>query len=306
MSAVRKELKDTRLEFEKMRQEMRKTSARVEDISNQVFILQDQVDSNHIEIRKRPGASISHFGETDGVPPENPSHRNPAGADQETAMDGNTRGDAQYQAADEVDDYESHDTTTVPRRLRVVKVRPEHDDYEEYEVEGTRESIRLDERNLGGSAVSDLPTDVPIRDPGRIPPGPSPSVRRRSPAARPIQEYRAAYALYLEGKWAEAQERFERFARAYPNHDYADNAVFWVGQCQYHRKQFQEAAATYRKVLRRYPRGNKAPDALVKLGMTYWKLGRHNEARSILVQVMEIYPDTRVARLAASVLKQLR
>lgn len=306
---MRKELKDTRSEFEKMRREMRRASAQMEDISNQVFILQDRVDSNHIEIRKRPGTSVAQFGERQGgrvvSTSEETASGNPLIGDEETATAEIERDEADYRPEDGLDDSDPYDTVA-PRRLRVVKVDPGREDSGRSNQGETRESIRLDERNLGGSAVSDLPTEVTIQDPGRIPPGPVPPVKRRSPAAGPIKEYRAAYALYLEGKWGEAQQGFERFARAYPNHDYADNAVFWTGQCQYHRKQYREAAATYRKVLRRYPRGNKAPDALVKLGMTYGKLGRNNEARSILVQVMEIYPDTRVAQLATNVLKQLR
>jgi len=337
MSAVRKELKSTRADFEKLRREVRRTSANVEDVSNQVFILQDRVDSNRTELQRRPGSATAAHGAASAVEKSENSEGTKVSLKLEGSSKGSGGGDTkgkvgskgsdektgsdrsrEVATGEDPEDFEHYDTEP-PRRLRVVKVRPDEGDDEFGEGRGTgdggeRRSIKLDERALGGSSTGDLPTNVPLRAPDRIPVAPVPSrsrsgLRSRSrgvPDAKPIRAYRRAYALYLEGKYTEAQKMFESFARSYPKHDYADNAVFWRGQCQYQRKQYKAAVSSFREVLRRYPRGNKAADALLKLGMSYWKQGQNQQAKSLMVQVVEIYPNSRVAKLAGGVLEKLR
>ncbi len=144
MSAVRKELKSTRAEFEKLQREVRRTSASVEDVSNQVFILQDRVDSNRTELQRRPGSSTAAQGGASEV--EKAEHgegtkvslklegssKRPGGGGESNGKVGSKGSDEkssrgrsrQVAAGEDAEDFEHYDTEP-PRRLRVVKVRPD-------------------------------------------------------------------------------------------------------------------------------------------------------------------------------------
>ena len=322
VSAMQREVKTANAEMKKLRRELRKTTSRVEELSNQVFILQDRVDSNRMQLKRRPkayaegggkeGRSKGQGSKKEGSKAVAQAARGSGHATNEGGASGDRRtGGGGEEGASE--DPEDAGDSEPPRRLKVVRLRPgarrRHSRARRGSRRGERRGkrrrvIKLDQRSLGRGEGS-VPTHVSIKEP-RLPVVPVPSPSGGIPASGPIQRYRAAYSLYLKGKYTQAQKRFHAFARSYPNHDYADNAVFWKGQCLYRSKKYAAAAGVFRQVLKRYPSGNKAPDALLKLGMSYSRLGRKSQARTVLVQVVEIYPNTRVARLAAGALRKLR
>jgi tol-pal system protein YbgF len=111
-------------------------------------------------------------------------------------------------------------------------------------------------------------------------------------------EYRAAVELVRAGKHAEAQSALRAFLKAYPRHDYADNAQYWLGEDFYAQKDFTHALAEFRATIETYPRGNKVPDALLKVGYCYQALGQPDKARAVLEQVVTLYPKSEPAALA--------
>jgi TolA-binding protein len=46
-------------------------------------------------------------------------------------------------------------------------------------------------------------------------------------------EYNKAFALFEQEKNAEAIALFEKFVKKYPDHPYADNAVYWIGEAYF-------------------------------------------------------------------------
>jgi tol-pal system protein YbgF len=124
-------------------------------------------------------------------------------------------------------------------------------------------------------------------------------VRGGRPAAGdPREEYQRFYAALAAGNHAYAVTGFRHFVARYPDHDFADNAQYWLGESYYDQKDYKSAAAEFKRVVDRYPRGNKVADALLKLGYCHAALGRDDEARAVLRQVVERYPKTAPARLA--------
>lgn len=112
-------------------------------------------------------------------------------------------------------------------------------------------------------------------------------------------EYRAAVELVRSGKTEEAITALRAFLRAYPRHDYADNAQYWLGEAYYAVKDYQHALVEFRATIETYPRGNKVPDALLKVGYCYQALGQADKARAVLEQVVNLYPKSEPAALAA-------
>ncbi|MEX1369153.1 MAG: tol-pal system protein YbgF, partial [Nannocystaceae bacterium] len=120
-----------------------------------------------------------------------------------------------------------------------------------------------------------------------------------------IGEYEAAMAVYKSGQVERAETAFDRFARQYPSHDYADNALYWKGEAAYDQAHFADALAAFTDVVERYGGGNKAPDALLKIGLCYRQLGDEPNARDVLSELIAAYPGERASDIARVKLVEL-
>ncbi|MCA9711882.1 MAG: tol-pal system protein YbgF, partial [Myxococcales bacterium] len=110
--------------------------------------------------------------------------------------------------------------------------------------------------------------------------------------------YKRAYGLYRAGQGGAAESAFTAFVERFGTHDYADNALFWIGQVQFDEARFGAALATFHRVITEHPTGNKVPDALLMIGLTQAKLGRGAEGRETLARLRAMYPQTEAARKA--------
>lgn len=119
-------------------------------------------------------------------------------------------------------------------------------------------------------------------------------------AEGPIAAYRAAEARYRAGDLTAAIQGFDAVVETWPEHGFADNALYLVGRSRYDRAEYAAALTTFRAVLTRYPTGNQVPDALLMIGLTLEKLGRAAEGRETLARLRAIYPDTAAAREAGA------
>lgn len=113
-----------------------------------------------------------------------------------------------------------------------------------------------------------------------------------------IAAYESAFALFRARRFDEALAAFAVFVQQYPRHSYADNALYWRGECYYARRNFRSALSEFEAVLSRYPDGNKAPDAMLKAALSRGELGDVARARAMLYRVAEQFPRSDAARLA--------
>jgi tol-pal system protein YbgF len=127
----------------------------------------------------------------------------------------------------------------------------------------------------------------------------------RGSEADAIKLYRQSFQILGQGKHDEAAEGFRELLRRFPNHDLADNAQYWLGECSYDRKDYSTAVREFRRVVERFPRGNKVPDALLKIGFSYLALGSTEAGKQTLVQLVRSYPRHEAATLAAARLAEL-
>ncbi len=119
-----------------------------------------------------------------------------------------------------------------------------------------------------------------------------------------VAEYESARRLYKAGDFVRAEQAFTRFVERHPNHDYADNALYWKGEAAYDQAHFSDALASFTAVVERYGGGNKAPDALLKIGLCYGKVGDTANARDVLEQLIAAYPKANASRIARQKLPQ--
>ncbi len=149
---------------------------------------------------------------------------------------------------------------------------------------------------LVGSRLVDLTIQNAPKRPDRPTPG--------KKGARIVAEYDAAMTVYKTGAFADAEAAFSTFAKTYPRHDYADNALYWKGEAAYDQEHFSDALAAFTEVVERYGGGNKAPDALLKIGLCYRQLGDSDNARDVLTQLISAYPGERASDIARVKLAQ--
>lgn len=113
------------------------------------------------------------------------------------------------------------------------------------------------------------------------------------PAAKPA--YDAALALVNARKYDSALDALAAFLVKWPDHPYADNAMYWRGECYLARGDHAHAAEQFEGVLTRFPAGNKAPDALLKLGMTAQRMGDPARAKELFARLVRDYPQSPAA-----------
>jgi tol-pal system protein YbgF len=157
-----------------------------------------------------------------------------------------------------------------------------------------RPTIRMQGSPRRGEAASSLVDDgtVPATDPAGSAPSPGPSSALDPQAKR---DYEAALSLVHGRQYDRALEALAAFLVKYPDHPYADNALFWRGECYFARGDWLHAAEQYEGVFTRFPAGNKAPDALLKLGMAQQKLGNPVKAREYYDRLAQSYPQSDAA-----------
>lgn len=123
--------------------------------------------------------------------------------------------------------------------------------------------------------------------------------------SRPIELYKHAFSKLQEKNHQEAIDGFDGFLAQYPNHDYSDNALYWMGEAYYDVQNYGKALECFQKVVTLYPSGNKVPDSLLKSGLCYANSGDAATAREIMGQLLAAYPTTRAANIAQKKLQAM-
>jgi tol-pal system protein YbgF len=142
----------------------------------------------------------------------------------------------------------------------------------------------------------------PVSLPARQPISSEPVVVQPKLSAADL--YRSALASFTEEDYQGSILRFEEFVANYPEHDLADNAQYWIGECYYAQKNFDQAVAEFGKVGTHFSSGNKAPAALLKKGLALKEAGKGQDAAAVLGQVVSQYPGSDEASIAENKLSQ--
>lgn len=117
--------------------------------------------------------------------------------------------------------------------------------------------------------------------------------------------YRGAFDALKEGRYAEARAGFEAFLQAYPDHELAANAQYWIGEVYYVDKDFAAALDAFGQVFNTHPQARKVPDALLKAGYCHYELKQFAAARERLRRVVADFPGSTAAREAAERLERM-
>lgn len=126
-----------------------------------------------------------------------------------------------------------------------------------------------------------------------------------TPTGGPDADYQAAINLLRDGRYDAAAAGLQDFLARYRDHELASNALYWLGEAHYVRRDYPAALAAFEGVIRDYPGARKSPDALLKAGYCQQELKRYDQARTTLARVVRDYPNTSAAAEAEARLKRL-
>lgn len=136
----------------------------------------------------------------------------------------------------------------------------------------------------------------------KVSPPPAPPVAP-APPDEPSALYSTAFAGYRNGKYAKAILDFEEFLQKYPDHDYADDAQYWIGESYFSQGEYEQAVVEFARLLERFANKARAADACYMMGESYEKLGQPDKAAAFYRRTVSEYPQSEGARRAKLKLK---
>ena len=145
----------------------------------------------------------------------------------------------------------------------------------------------------------------------RQPTQPPPAPRQPPAVARPVGEATlgALYALALNDyngrQFDQSVTRLREVQAMDPGGELADNAQYWIGECQYAKGDFRTALETFRGVFG-YPKTEKDDDAQLKLGLCHLRLGENESALIELKRLVVDYPESEYLGRAEELIRQAR
>jgi tol-pal system protein YbgF len=261
---------DTELRMDRLEEQMRELTGRVEDAVNGVEQLRRRLEQINSDIDVR-------FNQGQGQPRSaSSSLRTPATVtDSIPAAPTSTRGPPQFANAQPP---RSPDPVMPPGSL----VPPPRDPPAK-----------------GGTLTPPSPTQSMLSSTQSTPEatsaGPGGSTRTPStsslPAGSPSEQYNAAFGLLKQADYPAAEEALKGFIGQHPDNPLAGSAQYWLGETYYARGRYAEAASAFAEGYKRYPKGVKAPDDLLKLSMSLAHDNQKHNACLALAQLDHDFPN---------------
>ncbi len=108
------------------------------------------------------------------------------------------------------------------------------------------------------------------------------------PSGSASEQYNTAFGLVKRADYPAAEEALRTFVQQHPNDPLAGNAQYWLGETYFARGKYADAAGAFAEGYKRYPKGPKAADDLLKLGMS---LGRANQKQNACIALIQLDHD---------------
>jgi len=121
-----------------------------------------------------------------------------------------------------------------------------------------------------------------------------------------------ATQLYEQGLMDYNARRYDRAAGIFrqvmerdPQGDLADNARYWLGECQFAQGDFRAALESFRQIFG-FARTEKYDDSQLKIGLCYMRLGDDESAALELERMIAAYPKSEYLGRAEYYLQTIR
>ncbi len=102
------------------------------------------------------------------------------------------------------------------------------------------------------------------------------------------------------GRYDIALSGFQDLTTKYPDAVIAQDAEYWMAECNYAKKVYGDAESIYINYIKKYPQGNKVCVALYKLGLVYDKQNKVKAQGIVWKKLLEQCPDSDEAKVVRS------
>jgi tol-pal system protein YbgF len=142
--------------------------------------------------------------------------------------------------------------------------------------------------------------EEPVKDKKTAPPVPP----RTNLSAQEL--YNTAYSDYEKGNYDLAIDGLTIYREQFPSSPYADDALYWIGECYFSQKKYDKAIEQFNDLIIGYPLSNKIATAYLKKGFSLAELKKKDEAVAVLKLLITKYPLEEEAKNAQEKLKELQ
>jgi tol-pal system protein YbgF len=242
---------DTQIRLNRLEQQLRELTGRVEDETNQVQQLRQRLEQINSDIEVRLGGPNPGPESRAGPPPPMPPALPPAmmrGAGPPPEAGGETA--------------ELPGTTMAPP------------------------GALLPPPDAGGTLTPPGVVPPTSAAAGEGPPPVAPPL----PAETAASQYNSAFGLLRQANYQAAEDAFRSFVQQHPSSSLAGNAQYWLGESYYARGRYGDAAIAFAEGYKRYPNGSKASETLLKLAMSLARAKQKQNACIALAQLDHDFP----------------
>lgn len=284
-------------------------TVRIEELEDQLFLLQDRVEANRLALQRK-GVMRGNFDPQIAQAPQPAS---------ETYYDGgNYRNDAAPQSGRTVtripiyqrDPYDDELAYQEPERQDVTTTQTVRTNEPELVITDKEYAAFVGEKPKTSSTSSGRQAQPPVTD-EKLNTSSIQNLEQPVPAAEKntrrdaLGLYKDSLTAYRAGKYDEALSGFNDFLASKPRADYVDNALYWLGECEFGLGRYSESVDFFQRVVQEQPDGNKVPDAMLKMSLAYERLGKPEQAKKTLQQLTTQYPSSNAGQLGLQKLNEM-
>jgi tol-pal system protein YbgF len=257
---------DVEVRMERIEQQMRDLTGRLEEVMNQIGQVRHRLEQVNSDVDVR-------LGQTAGAPPPDAAAAAPSGPPpRRRDFAGPPPGALPFPPPPGAPD-DANDALTPP----------------------SGGSARSDEPPPRGDAPG-APTPIfgTLTPPGSAPPSRAMAsaapAGQPSPGGSPSEQYNDAFDLVKKADYPGAETALKAFVEHHPTDRMAGSAQYWLGETYYTRGRFAEAASAFAEGYKRYPKSPKAADDLLKLAMSLARTNQKQNACLALAQLEQDFP----------------
>jgi tol-pal system protein YbgF len=239
---------DVEVRMERLEQQMRDLTGRIEEIANQIGQLHQRIEQVNSDVDMRLGQAPEAAAGAPGPPPARPDLA------------------AAPPAAPAYPPSPPDDAMTPPAASPPTASPPT--------AGPAREPVPIFGTLTPPGAAPPKPPPPPLA--ATAPPA-KPTPASALPAGPSAEQFDYAFKLMRKADYPAAETALRTFVDQHPQDRLAGNAQYWLGETYFARGRFLEAASAFAEGYKRWPKGPKAADELLKLGMA---LSRANEKQN--------------------------
>jgi tol-pal system protein YbgF len=125
------------------------------------------------------------------------------------------------------------------------------------------------------------------------------------PNLSPQEVYNMAYSDYLKGNFVLAIDGFQIYVDNFPTSPFADNAMYWIGECYFSQKDHEMAIEQFNDLIITYPQSDRIPASYLKKGISLTEMGRKDEALAVYKLLISKFPLEEETKIAQQKIQEL-